>query len=65
MFSRFNVFGGKIKDILFKNKRLKITDHTYNASPVSMSATIKSFSAINKANKIFIIGINLNIVNIF
>ena len=47
---------GQIKDILFKNKRLKITDHTYNASPVSMSATIKSFSAINKANKIFIIG---------
>ena len=47
---------GQIKDILFKNKRLKITDHTYNASPVSMNATIKSFSDINKANKIFIIG---------
>ena len=47
---------GQIKNISFKNKRLKITDHTYNASPVSMSATIKYFSAINKKNKIFIIG---------
>lgn len=47
---------GQIKNISFKNKRLKITDHAYNASPVSMSATIKYFSAINKKNKIFIIG---------
>tara|TARA_B100000965_G_scaffold365539_1_gene350090 strand:- start:16 stop:1380 length:1365 start_codon:yes stop_codon:yes gene_type:complete len=47
---------GETKSISFKNKRLKITDHAYNASPVSMSATIKYFSAINKKNKIFIIG---------
>ena len=47
---------GQIRNISFKNKKLKVTDHAYNASPVSMSATIKYFSAINKKNKIFIIG---------
>ena len=47
---------GQIKNISFKNNKLKIIDHAYNASPVSMKATIKSFSTINKKNKIFIIG---------
>ena len=47
---------GQIKNISFKGKKLKIVDHAYNASPVSMFATIKSFSSMNKSNNIFIIG---------
>ena len=47
---------GQIKNISFNGKRLKIVDHAYNASPVSMIATIKSFSSMNKKNNIFVIG---------
>ena len=47
---------GKSKSLPFKGSKIKVIDHTYNASPVSMGATIKSFSTINKKNKIFIIG---------
>jgi len=47
---------GQTREISFKNRKLKIIDHAYNASPVSMIATIKSFSAINRKNKVFIIG---------
>ena len=47
---------GQIKNISFNGKRLKILDHAYNASPVSMFATIKLFSSMNKNNNIFVIG---------
>jgi len=47
---------GEIKSLSFKGSKIKIIDHAYNASPVSMSAAMKSFSTINKKNKIFIIG---------
>ena len=47
---------GNILKCLFNNKRIKIIDHTYNASPVSMISTIRSFSELKDKNKIFIIG---------
>ena len=47
---------GNLLDFKLRNKNIKIVDHSYNASPESYKATLKSFNNLKYRNKIYIIG---------
>lgn len=47
---------GNIIKCRYNNKKIKIIDHTYNSSPVSLIATMKSFNSMKEKNIIYIIG---------
>lgn len=47
---------GNLLDLKVNNKKIEILDHSYNASPESYNATLRSFNNLNHRNKIYIIG---------
>ena len=47
---------GNSFEIKYMNKKIKIVDHSYNASPVSFISTMNAFNKNKDKNKLFIIG---------
>ena len=47
---------GKIINKKYKNKLIKVYDHSYNASPYSLKKQIRNFDSLRVANKLCIIG---------